>query len=92
MLRRLEGIERKQPFTVEVNGESVPAYPGETVATALLVAGRNTLRKTFKLKEPRGYYCGMGTCNECLVEMDGEGEVRACQVFAKPFMKIKTLE
>ncbi len=91
MLKRLESIERTQPFTVEVDGVLVPAYSGETLATVLLVSKRNAIRRTFELQEPRSYYCGMGICNECLVEVAEEGEVRACQTFAKPFMKIRTI-
>ncbi len=62
-------------FTFE--GEAIAARPGETIAAALTAAGVRTFRIT-RQGEPRGLYCGMGVCQECLVEIDGQPSVRAC--------------
>jgi predicted molibdopterin-dependent oxidoreductase YjgC len=67
-----------QAVTLTVDGESVQAYEGETVAGALLADGRRTLRRTRKTGEPRGLFCGMGVCFDCLVTVDGRADVRAC--------------
>ncbi len=90
MFRRLAKIERKTPFTIQVDGESVTAYRGETLATVLLVMGKIAMRKTFQSQTLRGFYCGMGICHECLVVLEDETKVRACQTLAEPSMKIKT--
>ena len=90
MFRRLEKIERGASFTIQVDGESVSAYHGETLATVLLAAGKLVIRETFKSQSPRGYYCGMGICNECLVELEAGTKVRSCQTLAEPAMKIRT--
>ena len=38
--RRLGPLEARQAFKIEVDGEPVPAFAGETVATVLLALGR----------------------------------------------------
>ncbi|MFN4274466.1 MAG: FAD-dependent oxidoreductase [Aliihoeflea sp.] len=61
-------------------GQMVESRPGDTVAAALERAGHRALRRTRGDLggEDRGYFCGMGVCNECLVEIDGRGAQRAC--------------
>lgn len=90
MFKRLENIERGGPFTIRVDGESVKAYHGEILAAVLLAAGKMVMRKTFKAQKGRGYYCGMGICHECLVEMEDGTKIRSCQTLAEPQMEIKT--
>lgn len=90
MFKRLEKIKRGVSFTIQVDGGSVTAYKGETVATVLLTAGKMSMRKTLKTQSMRGYYCGMGICHECLVELEDGKKVRSCQTLAEPSMKIKT--
>lgn len=77
------------PFTVTVDGESAPAYPGETVAAVLLALGRRTFRHTAHAA-PRGLFCGMGVCYDCLVTVDGQPDVRACVTIVQPGMVIET--
>jgi aerobic-type carbon monoxide dehydrogenase small subunit (CoxS/CutS family) len=90
MFRRLAEIEREAPFTIQVDGETVTAYAGETIATVLLTIGKFAIRKTHQKKTIRGYYCGMGICHECLVQLEDGTKVRACQTLAEPWMKINT--
>ncbi len=90
MFKRLETVERGTPFTIQVDGESATAYHGETLATVLLAMGKIAMGKTFQKHALRGYYCGMGICHECLVELDDGTKVRACQTLAEPWMKIRT--
>ena len=89
MWKRLEEVKRGAPFTIQVDGEPVTAYQGETLATVILVAGKEMMRKTLKYQSPRSYYCGMGICNDCLVELEDGTKVRACQTLADPCIKIK---
>ncbi|MGH6929893.1 MAG: 2Fe-2S iron-sulfur cluster-binding protein, partial [Dongiaceae bacterium] len=58
-------------------GREIRGRPGETLAAALTAAGERNLRET-KAGEQRGLFCGMGVCQECLVEIDGRGNQRAC--------------
>ncbi len=75
-------------FTIEVNGQPVTALPGQTVAAALLAAGRRILRHT-PSGAPRGLFCGMGVCFDCLVQIDGLSGVRACLTPARPGMQVR---
>jgi predicted molibdopterin-dependent oxidoreductase YjgC len=74
---RLGPLETRQLLNIEVDGESVAAYAGETVATVLLALGWRTFRHT-QHGAPRGLFCGMGVCFDCLVTVDGIENVRAC--------------
>jgi predicted molibdopterin-dependent oxidoreductase YjgC len=64
-------------FTFE--GRPIEARPGTPIAVALVAAGERTFRTTAARAEPRGLFCGMGVCFDCLVEVDGRPNVRACQ-------------
>jgi thioredoxin reductase len=67
------------PIRVSLNGESVEALPGQTVAAALLAGGQDSWRTTRAAGRPRGVFCGIGTCFDCLVVVNGIPDVRACQ-------------
>ncbi len=64
-------------IAITFEGAPVAARPGETIAAALTAAGIRDLRLT-RDGAPRGLFCGMGVCQECLVEIDGEPAQRAC--------------
>ncbi len=76
--QRIKNIERGTPITIMVNGSPVEAYPGESIAVALMAAGRRTFRHTLTGNAPRGLFCGMGICFDCLVTVDGVPNVRSC--------------
>src|SRR5690242_15889483 len=61
----------------EFDGERLEGRRGETLAAALTAAGIRDLRST-RRGDPRGLFCGMGVCQECLVEVDGVSNQRAC--------------
>ncbi|MFD9895670.1 (2Fe-2S)-binding protein [Amycolatopsis sp. NPDC059027] len=64
---------------VEVDGQTVDAKPGQTVAGLLLGLGRTSWRSTRNGGKPRGVFCGIGVCFDCLVVVNGIPDVRACQ-------------
>ncbi len=86
----LPEVARGKPVPVTVNGSAVEAFEGETVATVLYAAGLVALRRSARSSEPRGVYCGMGVCFECLVTIDGAHAVRACLTPVKAGMAIET--
>ena len=88
--RRLGPLEARQPLTVKVDGEPVPAFAGESVATVLLAMGWRTFRHTDRNHAPRGLFCGMGVCFDCLVTVDGIENVRACMTPVQEGMEIET--
>jgi predicted molibdopterin-dependent oxidoreductase YjgC len=74
-------------FDMEVDGRRVSAEPGQTVAAALIGAGITVFRRT-PTGAPRGVFCGMGVCFDCLVTVDGLAGQRACMTPARPGMRI----
>ena len=85
-----QGIHRGEPFEIFVDGEPLRAYPGETVAAAMLAAGRLGFRRSDHKGSPRGYYCGMGICWDCAMVVDGRLNLRTCKTLAAPGMKVET--
>jgi predicted molibdopterin-dependent oxidoreductase YjgC len=69
--------QRGQAVTITVNGASMRAYLGETIAGTLLANGQRAWRRT-ETGEPRGLFCGMGICFDCMVTVNGVSNVRAC--------------
>ena len=64
-------------FVINFEGEQVAARAGESVAAALTAHGIRGFRVTRSTAE-RGVFCGMGVCQDCLVEVDGVPGKRAC--------------
>lgn len=87
-LRVSNNVERETPFTFSLDGREIVAHPGETVAAALLGSGIRRLRQTEKRDQPRGMFCGMGVCFDCLVTVDGKSHLRACLTVATPGMNV----
>lgn len=87
--RASQFFRRGHPVEIEVDGEPVRAFEGETIAGALLASGRRILRHTPK-GSARGLFCGMGACFDCLVEVDGDPSVRSCITPVRHGMKVRT--
>jgi sarcosine oxidase, subunit alpha len=73
-----ETIDRSRRLTFTFEGEPIEAYEGDTVASALFAAGRRIFSRSFKYHRPRGLLCCSGRCPNCLLEVDGVPNVRAC--------------
>jgi predicted molibdopterin-dependent oxidoreductase YjgC len=87
---RVRSQDRGQVLRFTFDGEQVLAHEGETVAAALLAASRRAFRRTQRRGEPRGLFCGMGVCFDCLVCVDGRVNVRACQVPVAEGMRVQS--
>ena len=73
------GVERPPTVPVTVDGHPVTAHAGQTVAAVLLANGRDSWRTTRIQDRPRGTFCGIGACYDCLVTVNGLPDTRACQ-------------
>ena len=82
-------VERGETLIIVVDGYPLLAYPGETVAGALLASGRRAWRHT-RHGQPRGLYCGIGLCFDCLLTVNGTPNVRACVTPVMAGMVIET--
>jgi predicted molibdopterin-dependent oxidoreductase YjgC len=72
------------------NGENMKAYRGDSVASALIANGVIMFRKTKKKGDPRGYFCGIGLCTDCMMKVNGVRNVRTCITEIEDNMVIET--
>lgn len=68
---------RGRTIAFTLDGEPATALEGQTIAGALLATGRTAWRTT-TTDEPRGVFCGIGVCYDCIVTVDDARDVRAC--------------
>ncbi|MCF3124067.1 (2Fe-2S)-binding protein [Streptomyces arenae] len=97
------GVRRRTPrdvvdaspgpaFEITFDGRPVPALPGQSVAAALWAAGILAWRTTRKEGRPRGAFCGIGQCHDCLATVNGTPNHRACLLPARPGDAVTTQE
>lgn len=89
MFRRIDIASPSPMVEITVDGRPVVARDGATLALALLEAGVTPLRHSAVSGEPRSPLCLMGTCFECLVQVDGQANVQACMVAVRPGMQVR---
>jgi predicted molibdopterin-dependent oxidoreductase YjgC len=75
--------------TITFDGAPVRAREGDSVAAALLAAGHLVFRETPVSGAPRGPFCMMGACFDCLVEIDSEPARQACMVRVADGMRVR---
>jgi predicted molibdopterin-dependent oxidoreductase YjgC len=71
-------------FEITFDGRPIPVVPGQTIGAALTAAGIRSWRRTRLADRPRGLFCGIGVCFDCLVTVNGRPSLRACLVEARP--------
>ena len=68
--------------------ESLIANTGQSVAAALLANQKRVMRETRIAEKPRGIFCGVGVCFDCLVVIDDLPNQRSCITEIKEGMVI----
>jgi D-hydroxyproline dehydrogenase subunit gamma len=68
-----------RPVTIFVDGVPVTGVRGQTLAGIMLAAGIESWRRTSLGNRPRGVFCGIGVCFDCMAVVNGLNDVRACQ-------------
>jgi predicted molibdopterin-dependent oxidoreductase YjgC len=86
-----ENITFGDGINLTVDGNPLHAHRGQTIAAALIASGRRIFRRTRVNGKPRGLYCGMGVCYDCVVRVNGETE-RACMRQVEEGMHIELPE
>ncbi|MEV6132986.1 (2Fe-2S)-binding protein [Streptomyces violaceusniger] len=76
------------PYRLTFDGATVTALPGQSVGAALVAAGIVAWRTTRREGRPRGLFCGIGVCFDCLITVDGRPGQRACLVPARDGMRL----
>jgi sarcosine oxidase subunit alpha len=83
-------VDRTRPLGFTFADRSVAALEGDTIASALHAAGVRILARSFKYHRPRGLLCCAGRCPNCLVNVDGVPNVRACVQPVRDGMRVRT--
>lgn len=83
-------VKKEINFTFE--GQSLQGYEGEPIASALHANGIKILRHSPEDHRARGFFCAIGNCSSCLMEVDGEPNVRVCVEELKEGMVVKRQE
>ncbi len=85
------GVQEKgNPVKFIFDGKEVEGYEGEPIAAALKAAGLMVHRYTKKDHKPRGIFCAIGRCTDCVMVVDGEPNVRTCITPLKEGMDVRT--
>ena len=74
--------------TIHVDGRERRVHADQSLACALLNAGVRAFRRSVT-DTPRAPVCGMGSCFECRVQVDGRS-VRACLEPVTPGVHVET--
>lgn len=88
---RIGGTVSRGPcISFLVDGQTVEAFAGESVAAAMYACGWRELRQSPHAKLPRGLFCLMGSCQECLVWAGGK-KLPSCQLMVTAGLVVETL-
>lgn len=75
-------------LTVHLDGEARRVDAGTSVAAALAASGRASFSRD-AAGRPRGLFCGMGVCHDCLVTINGRTSQRACMTKVQDGMRVE---
>jgi len=82
-------FRRGKEITFSFEGRDVSAFEGETIAAALHAEGIKFLRTSPGRQRAQGFFCAIGKCSSCLMEVDGMPNVRTCITLAKDGMIVR---
>lgn len=86
----LEDLDTSKTVTIYFDGQPIEALEGEPVASALMNAGVRSFRTTAKRHEPRGIFCAIGRCTDCMMIVDGVPNTRTCVTRVRDGMQVQT--
>ncbi|WP_233234514.1 (2Fe-2S)-binding protein [Bordetella sp. LUAb4] len=86
ILKRLTETARA-PVAFMLDGAPAQALMGDTVLTAVLTQIDRVRCSEFG-GGPRAGFCMMGACQDCWMQLEDGGRVRACTTFIEPGMRL----
>jgi predicted molibdopterin-dependent oxidoreductase YjgC len=90
MFRKLHEPGTTVPaLTLTIDGQTVSAEPGDSIAAVLLRLDPPFSRTTPVSGSPRTPYCMMGVCFECLASVDGVASTQTCLVQVREGMRVE---
>jgi predicted molibdopterin-dependent oxidoreductase YjgC len=69
--------------------KEVEGYESQPIAAALHAAGIRVLSYSTRHNRPRGFFCAVGKCSSCLMEVDGRPNVMVCMEPLRSGMKVR---
>ena len=82
-------FNRGKEITIFLDDKPMKAFDSETGAAALYANGLKEFSRSIKYRRPRGFFCAIGRCSACMMEVDGVPNVRTCVTMCKDGMRIK---
>jgi predicted molibdopterin-dependent oxidoreductase YjgC len=82
--------KKKEKITFQFDGKKLHGYEGEPIAVALKDAGVAVHRYTAKRHEPRGIFCAIGRCTDCVMVVNGIPNIRTCVTPLEDGMIVQT--
>lgn len=85
------GVQEKgKKVSFVFDGNEYEGFEGEPIAAALKANDVMIHRYTKKEHKPRGIFCAIGRCTDCVMIVDGVPNVRTCITPLKEGMVVKT--
>ncbi len=82
---------RGELVAISIGTKTIETMADQTVLAALVAAGEMVCRTTAGGAR-RGMFCGMGVCQDCIVDIDGVANQRACMTPVRAGMVIAIAE
>lgn len=82
--------EKGRLVSFTFDGQTLHGFEGEPIAAALKAEGVMTHRYTKKEHKPRGIFCAIGRCTDCVMIVNGKPNVRTCVTPLEENMEVKT--
>ena len=86
----IDGYDKGEEITFTLDGREMKGYEGDSIAAALKANGVMIHRYTAKQHKPRGIFCAIGRCTDCVMVVNGVPNVRTCITPLEDGMFIKT--
>ncbi len=83
-------LNRSRQIHFTFDRKEIVGFLGDTVGSALAAQGQRIFSRSFKYHRPRGLLCASGRCPNCLVNVDGIPNVRACVIPVQEGMKVRS--
>lgn len=83
-------VDTVKQIEIIVDGRTITALEGETIAAALLANNIRVFRRTSRFNMSRKMFCGIGQCTDCIMIVDGKLNVRTCVTRVKAGMSVRT--
>lgn len=86
----LKEFQKGKEVKFVYDGMEMHGFSGEPIAAALRANGVMIHRYTSRKKHPRGIFCAIGRCTDCVMVVNGQPNVRTCVTALEDGMRVQT--